>query len=153
MLVIKQDIDEIKKGLEAWDWVDFSSKEPFITTCFGDVFFESNDGVYFLDTLGGSLEKVASSKEELQEILNTEEGQDHFLMAGLALAAQEGGLNIGQGQCLDFKVSPVLGGPLTVENIDIMPFALSLDIAGQIMKQVKDLPPGTKIDKITIDGA
>ena len=153
MLVIKQNIDDINIGLEAWDWIDFSGKEPFITTCFGDVFFESNDGVYFLDTLAGSLEKVASSKEELQEILNTEEGQDHFLMAGLALAAQESGLNIGEGECLDFKVNPVVGGSLTVDNIDVMSFALSLDIAGQILKQVKDLPPGTKIDKVTIDGA
>jgi hypothetical protein len=152
MLVIKQHINDIQKGLEAWDWIDFSGKEPFITTCFGDVFFDSNDGIYFLDTLGGTLEKVAPSKEELQEILNTEEGQDHYLMAGLALAALESGLNIGEGQCLDFKVSPVLSGPLTVENIDVMSFALSLDIAGQIMKQIKDLPPGTKIDKITIDG-
>ena len=153
MLVIKQDIAEIKKGLEAWDWIDFSGKEPLITTCFGDVFFESNDGIYFLDTLEGSLEKVAPSKEALQEILNTEEGQDHFLMAGLALAAQASGLTIGPGQCLDFKVSPVLGGTLTVDNIDVMSFVLSLDIAGQIMKQVKDLPPGTKIDNVTIYGA
>jgi hypothetical protein len=153
MLVIKQDINDIKQGLEAWDWIDFSGKEPFITTCFGDVFFESNDGVYFLDTLGGTLEKVASSKEELQDILNTEEGQDHFLMAGLALAAQESGLNIGEGGCLDFKVNPAVGGPLTVENLDVMSFAISLDIAGQIIKQIKDLPPGTKIDKVTIDGA
>ena len=153
MLVIKQNIDDINIGLEAWDWIDFSGKEPFITTCFGDVFFESNEGVYFLDTLAGSLEKVASSKEELQEILNTEKGQDNFLMAGLALAAQESGLNIGEGECLDFKVNPVVGGSLTVENIDVMSFALSLDIAGQILKQVKDLHPGTKIDKVTIDGA
>lgn len=153
MLVIKQEIENIWKGLESWDWIDFSGMEPFITTCFGDVFFESSDGIYFLDTLGGSLEKVASSKEEMQEILNTEDGQDHFLMSGLAIAAQENGMNINEGECLDFKISPALGGELTLENINVMPFVVSLDIAGQIMKQIKDLPPGTKIDKVTLDDA
>jgi len=153
VLLIKQDIAAIWQALEAWDWLDFAEKEPFITTCFGDVFFESKSGIFFLDTLAGSLEKVASSKDGLQEILNSEEGQDHYLMAGLALAAQENGLTIGEGECLDFKVSPVLGGPLTIENINVMPFVVSLHIAGQIMEQVKDLPPGTKISKVTVDGA
>lgn len=153
MLVIKQNQNDILEALKAWDWIDFSGKEPFITTCFGDVFFDSNDGIYFLDSLGGTLEKVASSKAELQDILNTVDGQDHFLMAELAIAAQENGLSLGEGECLDFKVSPILGGPLTLDNLHVMSFKVALDVAGQIMKQVKDLPPGTKINKVTIDGA
>ena len=116
-------------------------------------FFESDNGVYFLDSLDGSLNKVSSSKEELQEILNTQEGQDHYLMGELALLAQENGLIISEGKCLDFKISPILGGPMTIDNIEVMSFGLSLDIAGQILKQVKDLPVGTKIDKVTLDGA
>ncbi|MGR9053819.1 MAG: T6SS immunity protein Tdi1 domain-containing protein, partial [Gammaproteobacteria bacterium] len=127
-------------------------KEPFITTCFGDIFFDSDEGIYFLDSLGGTFEKVASSKSELQGILNTEDGQDHFLMADLAIAAQENGLSLCEGECLDFKVSPILGGPLTVDNLHVMSFKVALDVAGQIMRQVKDLPPGTKIDKVTLDG-
>jgi hypothetical protein len=151
MLVINQDINDVYEGIQSWDWIDFSGKEPFITSCFGDVFFESEDGIYFLDTLEGSFERIASSKSNLEAILNTRDGQEHFLMSGLATTAQEYGLKISIGECLDFKVSPVLGGSLEVENIDLMSFKLSLDMAGQIMKQVKDLPPGTKIDQVVLN--
>lgn len=153
VLIIKQKEEDILEALEAWDWLDFSGKRPFITSCFGDVFFEADDGIYFLDSLGSGLERVADSKGELQDILNTPEGQDHYLMAGLVMAAEESGLTLREGECLDFKVSPILGGPLVVQNLTVMPFKVSLDIAGQIVKQVKDLPPGTKISSVTLDGA
>jgi hypothetical protein len=66
VLLVKQSIENIEDALEAWDWIDFSGKQPFITTCFGDVFFESEDGIFFLDSIGGTLERVADTNEDLQ---------------------------------------------------------------------------------------
>jgi len=153
VLIVQQKPEDIKDGLESWDWLDFSGKTPFATTCFGDVFFESDEGIYFLDSIGGSFDKVAASKAELQEILNTEDGQDHYLMAGLVELARDSGLILEEGECYDFKVSPSLSGPMDLSNMQKMSFKVSLHIAGQLMKQIKDLPPGTKISEVKLEGA
>ena len=151
VLLVNQAKEDIEEALEAWDWVDFSGKVPFVTTCFGDVFFDSEDGVFFLDSISGTLEKVASSKSDLQNILNTPDGQDHFLMAGLVEAAFDAGLTLNEGECYDFKVSPALNGPMDSANITTMSFKVSLHVAGQIMKQIKDLPPGTVITEVKLE--
>lgn len=152
MLLIEQNRNDIIDALESWDWMDFSDKTPFITTAFGDVFFESKDGIFFLDSIGGSLEKVASTKNELQDLLNTADGQDHFLMAGLVTAARDEGLVLNEGECYDFKVSPSLSGPMVLSNIQKMSFKVLLHISGQLMKQIKDLPEGTKINSVKFEG-
>ena len=153
MLLIEQSRNGIDDALESWDWMDFSDKTPFITTAFGDILFESKEGIFFLDSIGGSLDKVTVTKKELQNILNTEDGQDHFLMAGLVVAARNEGLFLDEGECYDFKVSPALSGPMDIGNLQKMSFKVSLHIAGQLMKQLKDLPPGTKINSIKFEGA
>ncbi len=153
VLVVKQKPEDIEDALEAWDWLDFSGKTPVITTCFGDVFFESDEGIYFLDSIGGSLDKVATSKSELQDILNTEDGKDHFLMAGLVALARDSGLILEEGECYDFTISPALSGSMELSNMQKMSFKVSLHISGQLMKQIKDLPPGTKISEVKLDGA
>jgi hypothetical protein len=153
VLIVQQRIEDIEDALEAWDWLDFSGKTPFITTCFGDVFFESNEGIYFLDSIGGSLDKVASSKSELQVILNTPDGQDHFLMAGLVSVARDSGLILEDGECYDFKISPALSGPMELSNLQKMSFKVSLHIGGQLIKQIKDLPAGTKISEVKLEDA
>jgi len=153
VLLIEQSYDDILDGLESWDWIDFSEKTAFITTAFGDVFFESNDGIYFLDSLGGTLDKVSNTKAELQNILNTADGQDHYLMAGLVAAARESGLILEPSECYDFKVSPSLNGSMELDNLQKMNFKVSLNISGQITKQIKDLPVGTSISNVTLEGA
>ena len=153
MLLIEQSKEDIEAALESWGWLDFKNKFPFITTAFGDVFFEANEGIYFLDSIGGTFEKVANSKSELQEILNTEEGQDHYLMVGLVLAARENGLILSQGECYDFKLSPALSGAMDLSNMQIMSFKVSLHLAGQLINQIKDLPIGSKINSVKLEGA
>lgn len=153
MLLVKQSVEDIEDALEAWDWIDFSGKTPLITTCFGDVFFESEEGMYFLDSIGGTFERVAGSKQELQEILNTQDGQDHFLMAGLVGLARDTGLILDDGECYDFKVSPALSGAMEISNMQKMTFKVSLHLAGQVMKQIKDLPEGTKITGVKLADA
>ena len=153
MLLIEQNQKEIFEALESWDWLDFEGKKSFITTAFGDVLFESAEGIYFLDSIGGTLEKITNTKHELESILNTIDGQDHFLMAGLVVSARDEGLILKNGECCDFNVSPSLNGPLDLNNVPIMSFKVSLHVSGQIHKQIKDLPVGTKISAVKLDGA
>jgi hypothetical protein len=151
VFLIHPSTDEINDGLEAWDWLDFSGKEPFAVTAFGDVFFDSDDGVYFLDKVSGELEVVCDTKKELEGILNTTDGQDHFLMSELVLLARERGLILEDGECYEFKIAPMLNGEMVFDNLQKMDFKVSLHITGQLIGQVKDLPEGTKLGDIKLE--
>jgi hypothetical protein len=106
-----------------------------------------------LDVLEGSLSHLFSDRQRMTTILNTDEGQDRHLLAGLALAAERHlGLVPGPSQVLAWKVPPVLGAPTAIENLQLMDFEVYLSIQGQLHQQLKDLPPGTEITRITVDG-
>jgi hypothetical protein len=55
------------------------------------------------------------------------------------------------GEVYDFRVPPTLGGKLDIENVTAMAFAVSLNIAGQLHEQIRDLPPGTPISEIRLE--
>ena len=133
------------EALESWAWLDVADKVPVLASLFGDVFLQDRDGYWFLDSLEGSLTKIARTRDELQAILDTERGQDQYLLGGLALAADRRGIHLQPNEVYDFAVAPVLGGKAEVENVVAMDFVVSLHIAGQLHHQVRDLPPGTRI--------
>ena len=107
--------------------------------------------MWFLDTVEGRLSREWDSPTSLQTQLNTVDGQDRYLMAGLAVAAFNAGLLPGARQVLSFKVAPALGGSFEPHNIEVSDLVVTLSIAGQIHQQIKDLPPGTPISAIHID--
>ena len=84
-------------------------------------------------------------------VLNTTQGQDQYLLAGLALAAaRHRGLTPGPEDVLSWTTPPALGGATTIENLEVMSFVVCLSIQGQLHRQVKDLPPGTRISGFTL---
>jgi hypothetical protein len=85
--------------------------------------------------------------------LNTPGGQDRYLLAGLAADAERTGITPSASEVYGFKIAPVLGGEIGPGNIEAIDFVVSVNILGQLHKQVRDLPPGTKISGITIDTA
>lgn len=143
--------ERYRDGLSSWRWLDLRGREPLFTSPFGDVFFRAPDGFWWLDTLEATLTRPWSTVDELRADLNSFEGQDRYLMAGLAQSAARRGLLPGPDQVYDFKVPPVLGGAVDVDNLDVTDLVVSLNIAGQIHGQVRDLPPGTPVAGITID--
>jgi hypothetical protein len=141
--------DQFARALESWDWADIQGKQPLFTSPFGDVFFQAQDGFWFLDLLEGTLTRPWSDVGALQAELNTAEGQDRYLMAGLAFAAERQGIIPSGGQVLSFKVAPVLGAAIAVENIEVMDFEVIVHITGQLHRQVRDMPPGSRITGFT----
>jgi hypothetical protein len=76
-------------------------------------------------------------------------------MAGLAFAAERQGIIPSARQVLSFKVAPVLGAAIAVENIEVMDFEVMdfeviVHITGQLHRQVRDLPPGSRITGFTV---
>lgn len=146
--------DVVARALEDWSWLpDLDGKRVIATSAFGDVFLQGEDGVWFLDTVEGRLSREWDDAGSLQASLDTPEGRDTYLMGGLVEAAHEAGVQPGDDEVLSFVVAPVLGGAMEVENVETADLVVSLSVAGQIHEQVKNLPPGTSISGITVDGS
>lgn len=145
--------DVFRRALEDWAWLPVAGKRPFLASLFGDVFLEDGSGIWMLDVLEGSLDRVFSGRQEMAAVLGSEEGREKYLLDGLAAgAAGRLGLSPGPDQILAWKLPPVLGAPVTVDNLQLMGFEVYLSLQGQLHRQVKDLPPGTRISGFTIDG-
>lgn len=142
--------EQYARALESWAWLDLDGRTPAFASPFGDVFFQADDGIWWLDTLEGALTCPWPDTAALGADLATEEGQDQFLLAGLAHGAASRGLVPTETQVYAFTIPPVLGGPLTVDNIVVLDFVVAVDLAGQIHDQVRLLPPGTPISGVTI---
>lgn len=125
---------------------------PVGMTIFGDWFFEAWDGrVYFLDLVSGALEEIAESRSEFLDRRGLPANLDRWYMADLALLCLENGLVPAEGQCLGFKVPPVLGGELDLENIEVCGLAVHQSLMGQLHRQVKDLPDGAVISGLNVE--
>ena len=147
------DSQSYSAALESWGWLDgVAGMSPVLANAFGDLFLQAEDGSFaFLDTLGGKLERVWPDAASLQAAINTDRAQDEYLLIGLVQEAVAAGLEPDTRQVLSFKVPPALGGELSVENLEVTDFVVTLNIAGQIHEKIRKLPPGTPITEITID--
>ena len=145
--------ESYRRALEDWAWLPLEGKRPFLASLFGDVFLEDDAGIWVLDVLEGSLERVFEDRYQMVAILDTEAGQDRHLLGGLAFGAERRlGLIPGPRQVLAWTVPPVLGAPIEAENLQLMDFEVYMSIQGQLHRQLQDLPPGTKITGFTIGG-
>ena len=121
-------------------------------TVFGDWFFESSNGnVFMLDLVAGKLTKIAESRADFISNRDKHENLAEWFMADLALLCYEKGLRFGTGQCLGYKLPPILNGELAPHNIEITDLMVHQSILAQIHKGIKDLPEGTRINNFTID--
>lgn len=138
--------------LESWRWLVPTELRPFSLTIFGDWFFEGDQGeVVFLDTVAGELVIVADSRAEFLEAREVPENRDEWYLADLAAECWESGLRPQAGQCLSFKIPPVLSGPIDVGNVEVSDLLVHESLLGQIHEGVKDLPEGTVIDRFVED--
>lgn len=135
--------------LTEWRWLVPDDYQPFAVSALGDMFLRvSNGQVYWLDTVRGSLDQVASSLDEYQQLLRTEEKAYQWFSVNLIAALKSKGIIPGPDQCYSFKHFPILGGAVDPSNIELTNVYVHFGMLGEIHKQVKDLPPGTKIKGI-----
>ncbi|MBP2354904.1 hypothetical protein JOF29_006014 [Kribbella aluminosa] len=132
-------------ALESWTFLDLDGKVPVFTSPFGDVVFQAEDGFWWLDTLEGTLTRPWASAQELERELDTEDGQDQYLLAGLVVGAAGEGVVPSGDQVYSFAHPPQLGGEIALGNLEVLDFVVSLNILGQIHTQIRELPPGTPI--------
>jgi hypothetical protein len=130
---------------EHWGWLVPAAWQPFIASRAGDVFLEGEDGsVHWLETGGGALTRVASDRDAFRQRL-AEDGGAELLLAGVVETMFEGGLVLGEGQCLGFTRLPILGGSYTPENLFPITAAEWYGFSGHIHQQLQALPDGANV--------
>ena len=149
-LLINPTPQDLQGALESWDWIKPPASAPLFVSAFGDLFFQGPRAILMLDTLDGALRSVASNGADLRRRLHDEVVQDELLNSVWIQAAHRQGLYLSDGECFDWKVAPALGGPIASDAIHKMSFVIKVNLAGQLHRQIKALPPGARINRVTI---
>jgi hypothetical protein len=129
-------------ALAWWPWLDFEGRTPTLVTCFGDILFTSATGYWFLDIAAGTFEPAWPDDDALTAELQTTQGQDRYLLAGLAVAAYHRGVEPADNEVYAFTLPHVLGGLFEIDNVTTMDFEAAVSLAGQIHQQVREVSPG-----------
>jgi hypothetical protein len=149
-------VDTVVPGdqvLDDWRWLIGSGLRLWHVTRAGDaLLMDPTDGsIHFLDVIEGKVERIADSDTDFEAAVATTEHVERWLTPDIVNGQAALGMCPGRNECLSFKKPPVLGGQLEPNNFEICDVLVHFSIAGQIHRQVKDLPPGTKIGQIKIE--
>ena len=153
------DIDDYLLDQNGKDWGNLLSgwKQFFpkiirlwLVNRFGDVIAVFEDGtVHFLDVGSGSLVRIADSQDHFYKLIDEGDNALNWLMFPLVDACVAAGMRLRPDQCYGYKIPPFLGGAYDLENIEPTDLNIHYDLLAELWRQVKDLPPGTKIDSVT----
>lgn len=135
---------------KAWDWIGVRAIEIVKINDFGNVIFKSKENEFWrICPEELYCEKIADSLSTLEILLQDSEFIEDWEMLNLVKIAKEtvGKLNEGEKYCL--KLPGVLGGEYKLENIGKVSQLEQIRFSGDLAKQIKDLPDGTKF-KLTV---
>lgn len=124
-------------GLASWRWLGISGKTPRFTTLFGDVFLESLEGWWFLDTVEGTLELRWTTAVDMYAELETPEGRATYLLDDLVREATRRGLRLAPDEVYAFQPHPATGGEMSIEYVTMVRFALAVGWSGQVHEQLR----------------
>jgi hypothetical protein len=143
---------DLKKLLESWNWLIGNDKTPILVSSIGDIFLEDkNEKCYWLNVGEGIIEKVAENKTEFKEKLNNNEIVSEWFLVELVAELKKAGIELTENNLYGYKKLPVLGGEYEPENFELTDIEVHFELSGQIHKQIKDLPNGTKINNFVIE--
>ncbi|HXS67646.1 MAG TPA: T6SS immunity protein Tdi1 domain-containing protein [Candidatus Polarisedimenticolia bacterium] len=135
--------------LQDWRWLLGDSMQLLLVSAIGDMFLADAAGqVFWLDAGMGKLEKIAANVDEFQQLRQQRQNVDQWFIPLLIGDLIASGKRLSPGQCYGYKKPPILGGEIELSNFEPTDLSVHFSILGQIHRQVKDLPPGTKITKI-----
>ncbi|MFN0161151.1 MAG: T6SS immunity protein Tdi1 domain-containing protein [Burkholderiales bacterium] len=136
---------------EAWGWKGIESVVVLATNKFGNVIFSDQAGSYWrLYPEDLECEVIADSAAEYERLLGDPEFIEDWEMARLVqMAESKYGVQPAH-RCFCLKMPSVLGGAYEIENIGSIGIGELIRLSGDIARQIKDLPPGSKIQlKVT----
>jgi hypothetical protein len=139
--------DEALAALQtAWQWLLPQPFEPVMASTLGDVFFQQGGPeVFWLNTGTAEITRVAASRSEFMELLRTEIA-DEWFMPHLIEELHEAGKLLQPDGCYTYVVLPIFAeGKYEASNLNPVPSAEHFGLTGEIHRQLRDLPDGSKV--------
>jgi hypothetical protein len=133
------DVDDL---LEPWRWLVPPTATPLFISVFGDWVFGAPDGsLWALSLLEGTYWQIAATVAEYNELKSSFEWLDSTFIAGWQEIAHRHGLVPTVHECIGWKLHPIVGGPLTKENLQIFSMRLYQYLMGQLHQQLQQGGP------------
>lgn len=145
--LIDQEGKDWAELLSGWLSLLPSTFTVWLVNKLGDAFIVFDDeSVHLLDIGVGTIERVADNRDHFCELIDLGNNSNDWLMVDLVDRCVAAEMTLTENQCYGFKVSPVLGGNYSVENLEPTDLSVHYSLLADIFKQTKDLPDGTKVN-------
>lgn len=134
-----------------WAWLAPNSHVSFGLTLMGDWLTMAADGsVVRLDTLEGTLSRIAGSVAELAERLNDEHARDDLLLEGLAIGFLRG-RTLKADTYVNFTLPPAIGGKIEVANLALFEVASHQLFLSGLHRALVDVPAHAHVTGVDVD--
>ena len=138
--------------LSDWRWLIRTNYTPILMTAFGDLFLRDEAGhVHFLDLMSGELKQVATSQEEFDRLCADKEQRRRYFVGFLVMEFKKLHGSLAVGECYGCKTPLSLDGQLQADNFERVDLQAHYSVLGQLHRQTKHLPAGTKVDGIMVE--
>lgn len=149
-LVLDLSTSDVERALTTWAWLAPPRTNAALIGAFGDLFFETSEGIVMLDLLEGVLRTVAKDREAFLQAIEDDDYRDELLGDVWVQAAARRGIELGTAECLDWMPPPILGGQCSAESLVKLPTVAKINMAGQLHQQVRNVPPDFRITGVTV---
>ena len=151
-LIDQSDVDW-SSVLSPWQWFLPPELTVWLMNRFGDLFVVlDGDAVHMFDVGGGTLDRVADSRDHFCNLLDLDDNANQWFMIPLIDKLVAAGKTLKSGYCYGYLQSPVLGGDYAVDNTIVIPIAEQYGVNGAIHEKIKDLPDGAEVTIKVTDG-
>jgi len=133
--------DAYEFALSSWEWIGIGDKVPRFASCFGDMFLESIDGWWFLDTVEGTLERRWNTIDSMFAELEEPDGRAEYLLEETLDAALAQGLHLADDEVFAFLPPPAVTGSMSVDSLAPLRFAIAANLAGRIHGELNGVQP------------
>ncbi len=137
-LLARADLKNTAELYADWTWlvVTVQLTKPLAISTFGDLFFQTENGVMLLDTLEGTVAVFAANENEMWQKLADEKNQKEFLLSDLVTTLREQKQVLDTDQLYLFQTPIALGGQAVSDNVKITTARLAISLTGQLHRQL-----------------
>ena len=131
---------------EAWGWIGFDPAMVVAENAFGNLIIRDSDGAYWrLCPEEPSCERIASNVDDFGALSGEEEFRTDWEMTRLVELALQSLGPLPAGRCYCLKAPAVIGGDYDAANIGTISRAELIVFAGDLARQIKEVPDGGQI--------
>ena len=137
--------------LQDWMWLLGTPRDLIAMNNFADMFLRAADGtIGMVNVTLGTMDRLAPDTGMFERMSRERENQENWFLTDFLNEIEHAGLTLEAGQCFGFKVPLRLGGKMELSNVEVSSVSVYVSMMGQIHRQLKDVPSGTKITAVQI---